>query len=51
MGYEKKDSEMRCPSCRRFSLKRKEVGVSCTTCGYSLTPGEEARFRLYEMLK
>jgi len=43
--------EMKCPGCRRLSLKRREAGVSCSTCGYTLTPGEEVRFRLYEMLK
>ena len=51
MAYEKKDSEMKCPGCRRFSLRRRDQTVSCATCGYTLTPGEEARFRLYELLK
>ena len=51
MAHEKKDSEMRCPGCKRFSLRRREQGVSCSTCGYTLTPGEEARYRLYELLK
>lgn len=46
-----KESEMRCPGCKRFSLGRKGEGVTCSFCGYTLTPGEEARYRLYEMLK
>jgi len=51
MSYERRDSEMRCPGCKRNSLRRREQGVSCATCGYTLTAGEEARFRLYELLK
>lgn len=46
-----KQSEMRCPGCKRASLSRKDEGVSCSTCGYRLTPGEETRYRLYELLK
>ena len=55
LAYDKnareRESEMKCPGCKRNSLKRKETGVSCGFCGYSLTPGEEARYRLYELLK
>jgi ribosomal protein L37AE/L43A len=51
MAYEKKESQMRCPGCRRYSLKRKDERITCGTCGYALNPGEEARFRLYELLK
>jgi ribosomal protein L37AE/L43A len=43
--------EMRCPKCGRNALKRKDAGVACGFCGYLLSPGEEVRFRLYEMLK
>lgn len=43
--------EMKCPRCGRASLKRKESGVVCSFCGNVLSPGEEARFRLYELLK
>jgi ribosomal protein L37AE/L43A len=43
--------EMKCPKCGRLSLKRKESGVVCGFCGYVLGPGEETRFRLYELLK
>jgi ribosomal protein L37AE/L43A len=42
---------MKCPKCGRPSLKRKEVGVTCTFCGYVLSAGEEVKFRLYELLK
>jgi len=42
---------MKCPKCGKPSLKRKESGVVCGFCGYSLSPGEETRFRLYELLK
>ncbi len=51
MAYERKESQMHCPGCRRYTLKRKDGKVSCATCGYTLTPGEEVRFRLYELLK
>jgi hypothetical protein len=52
MSREKeKDKEMRCPQCRRQSLKRKEEGVFCGFCGYQLSPGEEVKFRLYELLR
>jgi ribosomal protein L37AE/L43A len=49
--YEKKDSRMHCPGCRKYSLKRNDVGVACSYCGYTLSPGEETRYRLYELLK
>ncbi|MDG6926389.1 MAG: hypothetical protein JRN09_07520 [Nitrososphaerota archaeon] len=51
MSNPNKESEMRCPGCKRYSLRRKEEGVSCSFCGYRLTAGEEARYRLYELLK
>lgn len=48
----KNDSkDMKCPKCGKPSLKRKEGGVTCGFCGYILSPGEETRFRLYELLK
>jgi predicted RNA-binding Zn-ribbon protein involved in translation (DUF1610 family) len=43
--------EMKCPMCGKTSLKRKESGVICNFCGYILSPGEEVKFRLYELLK
>lgn len=45
------DAGMRCPKCKRLSLKRREEGVVCSFCGYVLTPGEEVRYRLFEMLR
>jgi len=55
LAYDKnargRESEMRCPGCKRNSLKRKETVVSCSFCGYTLTAGEEARYRLYELLR
>jgi ribosomal protein L37AE/L43A len=44
-------SEMKCPKCGKFALKRGAERVLCRFCGYALTPGEETRYRLYEMLK
>jgi ribosomal protein L37AE/L43A len=44
-------SEMKCPKCGKFALKRGADKVHCRFCGYALTPGEETRYRLYEMLK
>ncbi len=44
-------SEMKCPKCGRYSLKRRAEKVLCRFCGHELSVGEEARFRLYELLK
>ncbi len=44
-------SEMKCPKCGKFTLKRGADKVVCRFCGHTLTPGEETRYRLYEMLK
>lgn len=43
--------EMKCPKCGRISLKETGQGVTCRVCGYTLSPGENDRFRLYKMLK
>lgn len=42
---------MRCPKCKKFSLKRSDAGVVCGFCGYQLSLGEETRYRLYELLR
>ena len=42
---------MKCPKCGKPSLKRKDTGVVCSFCGYALSPGEEVKFRLYELLR
>jgi len=46
-----REREMKCPKCGRLSLKRSEKGVMCGFCGHQLSPGEEARYRLYELLR
>jgi len=43
--------EMKCPKCGRFDLRETPQGVTCRVCGYSLSPGENDRYRLYKMLK
>ena len=43
--------EMRCPRCGRLDLKETGQGVTCRVCGYTLSPGENDRFRLYKLLK
>jgi ribosomal protein L37AE/L43A len=48
---ESRSSEMKCPKCGRYSLKRRAEKVLCRFCGHELSVGEEARFRLYELLK
>ena len=43
--------EMKCPKCGRLNLKETGQGVTCRVCGYTLSPGENDRFRLYKLLK
>jgi ribosomal protein L37AE/L43A len=43
--------EMKCPKCGRFALRESEDGVRCKICGYSLTPGEVDKFRLFRVLR
>ena len=43
--------EMKCPKCGRFDLRETPEGVTCRVCGYSLSPGENDKYRLYKMLK
>ena len=43
--------EMKCPNCGRHDLKETGQGVTCRVCGYTLSPGENDRFRLYKLLK
>jgi ribosomal protein L37E len=45
------EQEMKCPKCGWFSLGSSDAGVKCRTCGYELSPGEAAKYRLYQMLK
>jgi ribosomal protein L37AE/L43A len=43
--------EMKCPKCGRLDLREMEKGVTCRVCGYTLSPGENDKFRLYKLLK
>ena len=43
--------EMRCPKCGRFELRESAQGTACRICGYTLSPGENDKFRLYRLLK
>ena len=43
--------EMRCPKCGRLDLRETPQGVTCRVCGYTLSPGEGDKFRLYKLLK
>ena len=42
---------MKCPKCGWFSLAPSDAGAKCKTCGYELSPGEAAKYRLYQLLK
>lgn len=48
---DKRELEMKCPKCGRFSLRQMEASVACSFCGHQLTPGQEANFRLFQMLR
>lgn len=43
--------EMRCPKCGRLELRDAGQGITCRICGYSLSPGESDKYRLYRLLK
>ncbi|MDG6938243.1 MAG: hypothetical protein JRN42_06870 [Nitrososphaerota archaeon] len=43
--------QMKCPKCGRFDLKETGQGISCRVCGYTLSPGESDKFRLFRLLK
>jgi len=42
---------MRCPKCGRFDLRDTEQGITCRVCGYTLSPGESDKYRLFKLLK
>lgn len=42
---------MKCPKCGRFELREGENGIRCRICGYTLSPGEADKFRLYKLLR
>ncbi len=43
--------DMRCPKCRRFTLKELDAGIKCSFCGNQLSRGQSTNFRLYKLLK
>lgn len=43
--------DMKCPKCGRLELRETGKGVTCRICGYTLSPGEGDRFRLYKLLR
>jgi len=43
--------EMKCPKCGRFELRETPQGVTCRVCGYTLSPGENDKYRLFKLLK
>jgi len=43
--------EMKCPKCGRLDLRETGQGITCRVCGYSLSPGEGDKFRLYKLLR
>jgi ribosomal protein L37AE/L43A len=45
------NDQMKCPKCGRLDLRETGQGVTCRVCGYTLTPGENDKFRLYKLLK
>ncbi len=45
------DDQMKCPKCGRFELREAGQGITCRICGYTLSPGESDKFRLYRLLK
>jgi len=42
---------MTCPKCGKPSLNRKNSGVICNFCAYILSPGEDVKYTLYDLLK
>ena len=50
-AMDERELEMKCPKCGRFSLRQMEASVACSFCGHQLTPGQEANFRLFQMLR
>jgi ribosomal protein L37AE/L43A len=43
--------EMKCPKCGRFELRESGQGITCRVCGYTLSPGEADKHRLFRLLK
>ncbi len=51
MRKEPPRDEMKCPKCGKLELKENPGGVTCRICGYTLSPGEGDKFRLYRLLR
>ena len=45
------EDQMKCPKCGRFELRDNDGEVQCRICGYALSPGEGAKFRLFKLLR
>jgi ribosomal protein L37AE/L43A len=43
--------EMKCPKCGKFELRETGQGITCRICGYTLSPGEADKYRLFRLLK
>jgi ribosomal protein L37AE/L43A len=51
MGKGQVADQMKCPKCGRLELRVTGEGVKCRVCGYTLTPGESDKFRLFQLLR
>jgi ribosomal protein L37AE/L43A len=51
LGVKSQSDDMRCPKCGRFDLRDTGQGITCRVCGYTLTPGENDKYRLFKLLK
>jgi ribosomal protein L37AE/L43A len=51
IGMKTQSDEMKCPKCGRLDLRESGQGVTCRVCGYTLSPGESDKFRLFRLLK
>ncbi|MDA4125517.1 MAG: hypothetical protein OK438_08770 [Thaumarchaeota archaeon] len=43
--------QMKCPKCGRMELRVTGEGVQCKICGYTLSPGESDKYRLFQLLR
>ena len=46
-----KNQKMRCPKCKLHALKERQDKIICSACGYALSAGEAAKFRLFKLLE
>ena len=46
-----RDDRMKCPKCGKFELWEVGEGITCKVCGYTLSPGEASKFRLFKLLR